>query len=132
MAGMDARSNAAKAGTGLAAVLLVLDGVLGVMQGVAAIAKDQVYAVVGKYVYKFNLQTWGWIHLAIGVLLMVVALALFSGSAAARGVGIALTALMVVANFLYLPYQPFWSTIMIALGVFVIWSLFHNVGPDAA
>jgi hypothetical protein len=132
MSGTDSRSGAAIAGTGLAAVLLLLSGILGITQGIAAIAKDQVYAVLGKYVYKFNLETWGWIHLAIGVLVLLVGFALFTGSAAARGVGIALTVLMVVANFLYLPYQPVWSTIMIALGVFVIWSLFHNVGPDAA
>lgn len=132
MASTDSRSGAAIAGTGLAAVLLILNGILGIMQGIAAIAKDQVYAVVGKYVYKFNLETWGWIHLVLGVLVLIIGFALFTGSAAARGVGIVLTVLMVVANFLYLPYQPFWSTIMIALGVFVIWSLFHNVGPDAA
>jgi hypothetical protein len=52
--------------------------------------------------------------------------------AAIAGTGIVLTMPMVVANFRYLPYQPVWSTIVIALGVFVIWSLFHNVGPEAS
>jgi hypothetical protein len=132
MTSTDSRSGAAIAGTGLAAVLLILNGILGIMQGIAAIAKDQVYAVFGKYVYKFNLETWGWIHLVLGVLVLLVGFALFTGSVAARSVGIVLTVLTVVANFLYLPYQPVWSTIMIALGVFVIWSLFHNVSPEAA
>jgi hypothetical protein len=131
MASTDSRSGAALAGTGLAAVLLMLSGILGITQGIAAIAKDEVYAVVGKYAYKFDLTTWGWIHLVVGVLVLLTAFALFTGSVVARGIGIGLTVLMVVANFLYLPYQPFWSVIMIALGLFMLWSLFHNIAPDA-
>jgi hypothetical protein len=29
----------------------------------------------------------------------------------------------VVANFLFLPYSPVWSVVLIAMGVFIIWSL---------
>jgi hypothetical protein len=131
MASTESRPGAALAGTGLAAVLLILSGILGITQGIAAIAEDEVYAVVGKYAYKFDLTAWGWIHLIVGVLILLTGFALFTGSKAARGIGIVLTVLMVVANFLYLPYQPFWSVIMIALGLFMLWSLFHDVSPDA-
>ncbi|MBR7833797.1 hypothetical protein KDL01_11005 [Actinospica durhamensis] len=131
MAGHGTRWGAAKAGTALAAVLMILEGVLGIAQGVAAIAKDRVYALVGTYVYKFSLTTWGWIHLIAGVLVLLAGLALFTGSVVARALGIALSALVVFASLLALPYQPGWSAVTIAFGVFAIWALFHNVGPDA-
>lgn len=126
-----ARLGAAKAGTVLAALLMVLEGVLGITQGASTIAKDQVYALVGTYVYTFSLTTWGWIHLAAGAALLLAGLALFTGAVAARAIGIALTALVVFANLLVLPYQPAASAVMIGLGVSAIWALFRNVGRDA-
>ena len=131
MAGGGPRLGAAKTGTVLAAVLMILVGVLGITQGAAAIAKDEVYALVGTYVYKFSLTTWGWLHLVAGALVLLAGLALFTGSVLARALGIALTALVVFANLLALPYQPAWSAVMIGSGVFAIWALFHHVGPAA-
>jgi cytochrome b subunit of formate dehydrogenase len=121
---------AAAAGTVLASVLLVLGGVLGITQGIAAISKDEVYAAVGRYAYKLSLESWGWIHLVLGVLLLVTGIAVYTGAVVARAIGVLLTLLMMVANFLYLPYQPFWSVIMIGLGLFMIWALLHDVGPN--
>jgi hypothetical protein len=31
--------------------------------------------------------------------------------------------LSAIANFLFIPYYPFWSLLIIALNVFVIWAL---------
>jgi hypothetical protein len=121
---------AASAGTGLASALMVLGGVLGITQGIAAISKDKVYALVGTYAYRLSLESWGWIHLVVGVLLLVTGFAVFTGAKVARAIGVVLTLLMVIANFLYLPYQPFWSVVMIGLGLFLIWALLHDVGPD--
>jgi hypothetical protein len=56
----------------------------------------------------------------------VVALAgfyLFTGRTWARVVGITLAILAAVANFFFIPYYPFWSLLIIALAVWVIWSL---------
>jgi hypothetical protein len=38
-------------------------------------------------------------------------------------VGITLAALSATANFLFIPYYPFWSTVIIAVDIFVIWAL---------
>jgi hypothetical protein len=121
---------AASAGTGLASVLMVLGGILGITQGIAAISKDEVYSVVGRYAYKLSLESWGWIHLVLGVLLLVIGFAVYTGAVVARAIGVVLTLLVMIANFLYLPYQPLWSIVMIGLGLFVIWALFHDVGPE--
>jgi hypothetical protein len=41
----------------------------------------------------------------------------------ARVAGVFLASLSAIANFLYIPYFPVWSIIVIALDVFVIWAL---------
>ena len=128
----DSRQAAAAVGTGLAATVMILEGVMGITQGIAAIAKDQVYAAVGDYVYKFSLQTWGWIHLVLGVLVLPAGIALFRGNTASRVVAVILTSLVALANFLYLPYQPAWSIVVIGVSLFVIWAVFHDVHRTAA
>ncbi|WP_406137939.1 hypothetical protein [Streptomyces sp. NBC_01089] len=121
----------ATGGTLFAGVLLFVDGVLAVLNGVVGIAKNNVYTHVGHYSYKFNLTAWGWIHLAIGVLLILTGLGILKGAPWARWLGVVMAGLSIIANFMWLPYQPIWAFIAIAIGVFVIWSLLtdHSRAP---
>ena len=76
-----------------------------------------------EYIFKFDTTTWGWIHLLLGVILFLAGLALLQGAVWARTVAVILAALSAVANFLWLPYQPWWSIIIITLDVFIIWAV---------
>ncbi|WP_415947421.1 hypothetical protein [Streptomyces sp. KLOTTS4A1] len=113
----------AEGGTLFAGVLMGVGGIIGALQGIAAIAEDDVYTRIGDYVFSFDLTTWGWIHLLLGIVVAVVGFGILKGQDWARGAGIGLAALYVVEYFLFLPYAPVWSVIAVALGVFVIWAL---------
>lgn len=106
-----------------AGVLMLCSGVLAVLQGIAAVAEDDLYARVGSYVYELDLSAWGWIHLVLGAVAAATGAALLKGMAWARFVGIFLAALSLVTQFLFLPYEPLWSIVVMAIDVFVIWSL---------
>ncbi|GGT20847.1 DUF7144 family membrane protein [Streptomyces chromofuscus] len=110
-------------GVMFAGVLMLVGGVLSVLQGIAAIAEDDVYARVGTYVYELDLTGWGWIHLVVGVLVAVTGWGLLMGAGWARIAGITLAAISLILQFLFLPYQPVWSVVMMAIDVFVIWAL---------
>jgi hypothetical protein len=110
----------------LAVVLLVLQGVMTVLEAVAALAKDDVYVHFGIYAYKFSLTGWGWIHLVLGILLLASGCALALGRSWARIVAIIVACLHIIANFMFLPYQPQWSITLIALSAFVLWALCMN------
>ncbi|WP_431945268.1 DUF7144 family membrane protein [Actinacidiphila sp. bgisy167] len=113
-------------GVTFAGVLLLVDGVLAVFQGISGIATDDVYARIGDYVFKFSLTAWGWIHLVLGVLLIITGIGLLGGAALwSRIAGVVLAGLGIIVNFLYLPYLPFWSLVLIALDLFIIWALAH-------
>jgi hypothetical protein len=114
-----------------AATMLLIVGMFQLFQGIEAIVRSGFYVVADNYLYQIDTTAWGWIHLCIGVVAMLTGVFLFlSGSAWARGAGIALASLSAIANFFFIPYYPFWSMIMIALDVFVIWSL-ATVGSGA-
>ncbi|WP_367319916.1 hypothetical protein [Streptomyces sp. HUAS ZL42] len=110
-------------GVTFAGVLLLCGGVLAVLQGIAAIADDDVYARIGTYVYELDLTGWGWIHVILGAVAAVTGGGLLKNMTWARLTGIFLASLSLVAQFLFLPYAPFWAVVMMAIDVWVIWAL---------
>ncbi|MEU5622598.1 hypothetical protein ACIPH4_06560 [Streptomyces tendae] len=112
--------------TGLAAfaaVMLFLAGLLTLFRGIMAIAEDDVFVTTPNYVFQFDLTGWGWIHLALGALAMVVSAGLLRTATWARVTGVAIAGLVIIANFLSLPYYPVWSVVMITISGFIIWAL---------
>ncbi|MGW0045577.1 DUF7144 family membrane protein [Rhodococcus sp. NPDC003348] len=112
------------AGTSIAAAILLLTvGILQIFQGISALAKDEVLVFGPEYTYKFDVTTWGWIHLVIGILIALTGFFLMTGATWARITAIFLAALSIIANFLWLPYYPLWSILIIAIDVVIIWAV---------
>jgi hypothetical protein len=106
-----------------AGVVMIMVGTFEVIAGLAAIFDDDFYVVTQNYVFDLDTTAWGWIHLLLGTVVGLAGVSLFSGATWARAVAIILAVLSAVANFFFIPYYPFWSLLMIALAVWVIWSL---------
>ncbi|MFD0358466.1 hypothetical protein ACFVHW_32750 [Streptomyces sp. NPDC127110] len=119
----------ATGGSTFAGVLMAVNGVFSVFEGIAALAKDEVYLPVGDYTFKFDLTAWGWIHLILGVIVFAVGVGILKGAQWGRVAGVVLAAISVIFHFLWLPYQPLWALIAIAIGVFVIWALCTDREP---
>jgi hypothetical protein len=109
--------------TVFAAIMMLMVGVFQALQGLIAIFENEFYVATRNYLFEFDATTWGWIHLVIGLLVAFAGWGLLSGQTWARVVGIALAALSATANFLFIPYYPFWSLLIITLNIFVIWAL---------
>ncbi|MEU5840701.1 hypothetical protein [Rhodococcus sp. NPDC047139] len=112
------------AGTSIgAAIIMATVGVVEFFQGIAAVSEDELFVQGQDYTFKFDFTAWGWIHIVLGVVMVVVGLALVSGATWARVTAIVIAALSILANFLWLPYYPWWSVLIIALDVVVIWAV---------
>ncbi|WP_320779694.1 hypothetical protein [Streptomyces sp. CRN 30] len=109
--------------TVFAAVMLAIIGVLDILRGVMAIAQDEIFVATPSYIFAFDLTGWGWVHLLLGAAAVVISVGLFRTALWARIAGIVLGSLVIIANFLSLPYFPVWSLVMIAFSGFVIWAL---------
>ncbi|MGX1274552.1 nitrate reductase NapE component [Streptomyces phaeoluteigriseus] len=115
--------NGAAGLTAFAAVMLFLVGLLDIFRGIMAVAEDDIFVTTRNYAFAFDLTSWGWIHLSLGVLAVIVSIGLLKVSMWARVSGVAIAGLVIIANFLSLPYYPVWSVVMIALSGFIIWAL---------
>ncbi|MFI8194241.1 hypothetical protein ACIF8T_36870 [Streptomyces sp. NPDC085946] len=106
-----------------AAFLMIFNGVMTMLAGISAVANDDVFVRTRNYVFEFDLTTWGWIHLLLGLLVFLAGLALLRGAVWARVVGVALAGLSMIANFMWLPHTPVWAMALIAIDAAVIWAL---------
>ena len=109
--------------TGTAGIFMVMAGVFHFVQGLVALANDQFYVRTSDYVFKFDLTTWGWVHLVAGAVVAVAGVALFQGAVWARAVAVVVASLSILASFLWMPYYPIWSLTLIAFDAFVIWAV---------
>jgi hypothetical protein len=113
----------ATGGVVFAATMMIMIGLFQVFQGLAAIIEDEFFLVLPNYAFDIDITGWGWIHLILGVLVTLAGFYLSAGSRVAGAVAIALAGLAALANFFFIPYYPFWSLLIIALAVFVIWAV---------
>jgi hypothetical protein len=109
--------------TAFAAIMMMIIGFFQSFAGLVAILEDELIVLTPKYLLQFNVTTWGWIHLILGIVVILAGFALFSGAVWARTVGVLLAAGSLIAMFAWLPYYPIWAIIIIAMDVFVIWAL---------
>jgi hypothetical protein len=106
-----------------AGVIMIVTAVFNGIEGLVALFRNEVYVVAPRYVFALDLTTWGWVHVLVAVIVGIAGVGVMSGQLWARMVGIAFALLSMIANFLFIPYYPVWSLLIITLDVFVIWAL---------
>ena len=106
-----------------AAVLLIMVGLFHALQGIVALASNDLYVIGKNYTFQFNFDTWGWVHILLGLLTAGAGVGLFWGQTWARTVGVIAAAVSMVGSFMWLPHYPLWSLVIMALDVFVIYAV---------
>ena len=108
-----------------AGVLMIMAGAFWALEGLAAAAKGGFFraSVRANYFIHTSASTWGWFHLILGIIVCLAGFGVISGAIWARVVGIALVSLSAIVNFLFIPYYPLWSILIIAVDLWVIWAL---------
>jgi hypothetical protein len=103
--------------------MLMIVGTFQAIAGLAAIFEDEFFVLTPNYVFDLDVTAWGWIHLLLGITLAVAGWALFSRQPWAGVFAITLASLSAIANFFFIPYYPWWSLLVIALDIWIIWAL---------
>ena len=106
-----------------AAFILIFAGFFGILEGIVGLVNNEFYVVTQKWVFKFDSTTWGWIHIIVGFIALCAGFGLFAGLVWARTVAVIAACLSMIANFLWLPYYPWWALLIIAFDFFVIWAV---------
>jgi hypothetical protein len=105
-------------------LVMVMVGFFGVIEGIAALFREQVFLVAKSgLLVSVNFTTWGWVHLVLGLLVASVGCGVLAGQTWARILGVGLVMVNAVVNLAFLAAFPAWSVIAISLDVLVIYAL---------
>jgi hypothetical protein len=106
-----------------AGFLLMVASLLDILQGISAVADDELYTQAKQYLYELDLTAWGWIHIVIGVVGIVVSVGILRRTPWGLVSGLVVATIGILTNFAFLPVYPAWSAFVIAFNLVVIWAL---------
>ncbi|MGH3344973.1 MAG: DUF7144 family membrane protein [Carbonactinosporaceae bacterium] len=107
-----------------AGVVMILIGFFHVIAGIAALLQED-YFLVGQndMLVDVDFTSWGWAHLALGVVVFLVGVGILAGQTWARMLGILFAVVSAIVSLGFLAAYPLWSILIIALDIVVIYSL---------
>ena len=107
--------------TVFAAIMLILAGADGILTGLWAF--DTQDTQIDTFIYDNEIETWGWVYLIAGIVLVLAGISVLNGREWGRVVGILAAALWVIIRLPWIFEYPVNTFISILLGVIVIYGL---------
>jgi hypothetical protein len=114
-----------------AALMLIIGGTLNAIYGLIAVLNDNWVAWGNRGAMLLNINHWGWVHLLLGLVVVLAGLGLMSGNLVGRLIGVLVASASLIVNFIVLPMYPLWSIILITIDALVIWALVVHGGEMA-
>jgi hypothetical protein len=123
----DSERTGAQESQGVAAVaapaLMLTSAILTFFIGVFALTANDLVVSGPGYQYTFRISAWGWVNLLTAIGVAAVAVALFVNATGARTAAIVASCVAIVVAFLWMPYYPPGSIVLIGIDLVVIWGL---------
>ncbi|MGW0995083.1 DUF7144 family membrane protein [Streptomyces sp. NPDC002523] len=116
------RSATTNGASSFAGILMMLSGPLSILMGASGIAHDTLFAA-SRYAYRFDVTAWGWIHLVIGVALVIAGMGVLTDQSWGRGAGVATAAISLITQFMFVPYYPLWAIPVMTLDLLILFAL---------
>ena len=119
-------------GTGwvsFAAALMVVGGIFKIGDALWAFKyDDEVADQVQTIFFERDPVAWGWLWLAIGILLIVAGFAVIRAAEWARWFGIVAAALSAILNYPWIFVQPIWTMLSVTLALLAVYGLAAHGG----
>ena len=112
-----------------ASIVLIVAGIMRILDAIWAwryngVLPDEFQkAVLGN-----DLDTYGWLWLIVGIVLILAGVAVTRRSQWARWIGILAGAILTITAIAWMPFYPVWSLVYIFVGIFVIYGLATHGG----
>jgi len=103
-------------------MMMVLGG-WWIIAGLVALFNSEFYVVTREYIFQFDVTTWGWIHIALGIATLFAGFGVFQNATWAKVVGVTLAVVNALIAFSWLPWYPIWGILAVAVSIAVIWAL---------
>ena len=110
-----------------AGTILFIVGAFNAIYGLTAIFKDEVLTGTGSGgVIVWDVTGWGWIHLLVGIVMILTALGLFSGQNWARWAAVFFCMFNAITQVVFITVFPLWTILIVTLDIIVIYQLTAN------
>ena len=106
-----------------ASFMMIVVGTMGALNGLIALINDEIYVVTADSIIAFDFTTWGWIHLILGIVVVLAGFALLSGAVWARIVAAILASMSIVSQVGTIEAYPFWSIAIIGIDIAEIYAV---------
>lgn len=106
-----------------AATLMIIGGSLSIIFGLVAAINDQWVAFTNTGAVFLDVTQWGWVHMILGVVVLLAGFGVLSGNILARTIGVIAVAGNFVGHFLSMPLYPLWTLTIIVIDLLVLWAL---------
>lgn len=108
-----------------AGILLILRGIADAFLGISALVNKHYLFVNSERVVvaTSNTAAWGWVQLAVGLLVLAVGFSVLHGNTWARVVAVFMTGVAFLVNLAFISVFPLWSIIAMVVNVVVIYAL---------
>jgi hypothetical protein len=97
------QKSAGTVATFAASGLLLASGVMTALLGISALFTDELFLISPAWVFRLDFVVWGWIHLPLGLLMVLAAIAIMFRRLWARAAAIVLALTSMVLFFLWGP-----------------------------
>jgi len=114
-----------------AGVMLLMVGFFNIIDGLVALFNSGRYGGVteNQIVWITDFTTWGWIHLLLGIFLVLTGFALMAERGWARWTAIVLILLNALAQISFVTVTPIWSLIVISIDIIILYQLTARWNP---
>lgn len=109
-----------------AGLLMILRGVSQAFLGITALVNKHYLFITGnnQLVYTTtNYNAWGWVDLAVGLLVLAAGFSLLHGSTWARVFAVVFTSISFLVNMAFISVFPVWAIVAMLVDVLVIYAL---------
>lgn len=106
-----------------AGIMMIVAGIFAMISGFTALLNNTYYLVRNDNLVAFDFTTWGWIHLILGLVVLMAGMSVMSGHLWGRIVAVFLAMLGIIVHFAFMAAFPLWSIVGIILNVLVIYAL---------
>jgi hypothetical protein len=109
---------------GVAGIMRIIDGIWALSYN-GALPQGLQDAVLGH-----NVDTYGWLWIAVGAVLILASIGVVLRSQVSRWLGYLAAVILAVSATFWLPYYPVWSLIYIAIAVMTFYALARYGGRE--
>lgn len=106
-----------------AGFMMILGGFFQAIAGLVALFNDTWLVVSSEQLLVLDLTQWGWVHLILGIVVLIAGFSVMQGSTWARTVGVMVAVLSALAWMTAINIYPLWGMMIIVVDILIIYAL---------